>query len=445
MIRYYCALLLGKLSKTALKVFGKRVPYYPGYVALKVCPDFLKYAKKPPVIIAVTGTNGKSTISALLDDAFTSKGLYVINNDGFNIETGIAAMFVNQKGLADIAILEVDEKTTGAILEHITPNYLICTNLFRDSMNGNSSVDFITDRIISGTPKETTMIINADDLLAVRIGEGRENIYFGISDRLNEEIPEHRIIDLVYCPRCGGKIEYIDTKNYHIGNAVCKSCGYTNPKRDYDAHPDYDNKTIRIDHKGKEYVFPLNFTSIHNTYNYIAAISLMLELGYDSDWITDAMGKLKITETRYTETVVNGVSVQAIMSKGQNPVATSSVLTYVNKLDGNKAVLLMIGDVTDNRYSSETIAWYYDTDFELLNDNSVKQVIISGKRSEDLYVRLLLAGVDADIITRVEEETEMASKLINTGIDKILLLYDLTYYDHSIGVKDQIIKEAQKW
>ena len=40
----------------------------PGTLALKLCPDFLKYVGRPKTIIAVTGTNGKTTVSNLLAD-----------------------------------------------------------------------------------------------------------------------------------------------------------------------------------------------------------------------------------------------------------------------------------------------------------------------------------------------------------------------------------------
>ena len=94
--KYFLAVFFGKLSAIGLKILKRNIPYYPGYVALKICPDFLKMVKKPKLIIAVTGTNGKSTICSLLKDSLENLGLKVINNNGFNIDTGIAAMFLKQ-------------------------------------------------------------------------------------------------------------------------------------------------------------------------------------------------------------------------------------------------------------------------------------------------------------------------------------------------------------
>ena len=57
-IRYFVALCVAKLAIIALKVFGYKGTDFPGIVAFRICPGFLRYAKKPKTIIGVTGTNG---------------------------------------------------------------------------------------------------------------------------------------------------------------------------------------------------------------------------------------------------------------------------------------------------------------------------------------------------------------------------------------------------
>ena len=60
-LRYFCALIIAKLSIIALKMTGHKGTNFPGIVAIKICPNFLKYIKLPNKIIGVTGTNGKTT------------------------------------------------------------------------------------------------------------------------------------------------------------------------------------------------------------------------------------------------------------------------------------------------------------------------------------------------------------------------------------------------
>ena len=67
-LRFLLALWLAKLSVPALKITRHNGTDFPGSLALKLCPDFLKYVGRPKTIIAVTGTNGKTTVSNLLAD-----------------------------------------------------------------------------------------------------------------------------------------------------------------------------------------------------------------------------------------------------------------------------------------------------------------------------------------------------------------------------------------
>lgn len=438
-LKYLLAIFFGKLSGVLLKILNRNIPYYPGYIALKICPDFLKYVKKPKLIIAVTGTNGKSTICGLLKDCLENLGLNVINNNGFNIDTGIAAMFLKSKGHVDAAIIEVDEKTSGDIFLNVKPNYLICTNLFRDSMKTNSSIDYILEKIENGIPKDTKLILNADDLLTCQLAKRNNAIYFGIKENLGKNI-EHRFCDLIYCPNCGKKLKFNDQKYYHIGNVSCPNCGLTNPNRDYIAAIDFYKQKLVINGNS----FPLKVSSIFNIYNYIAVISTLLQIGYKAENISKCLEKIKITDSRFSEEKIGNITLINHMAKGQNPVACSSVLEYLKNEHGQKCVMLMLDDVTDNRYSSETVAWYYDTDFELLNDDSITSIIIGGKRCKDIFVRLLLAGIKKDIITIVENELDMAKYLKSKKFDKIFILHDLTSYEQSLVLKDKIIKELSK-
>lgn len=439
-IRFYLAKAAGNLSKLGLKLLKRNIPYYPGYIALRICPDFLHYVRKPDLFIAVTGTNGKSTVCGLLKDFFESQGNTVIYNNGFNLETGVATMFLAQKRKCDVGIMEIDEKLSGEIFKIIPPDYFLCTNLFRDSMRTNSSVEYIASKIREGIPQSTKLLLNADDLIVTSLADNRDFISYGISQKLSKEIPEHRFSDLVYCPKCGGKLEYKDVKYFQIGNVVCPNCGLKNPKRDYDGKLDRKNNTITIKHHKKESTFPLKVESIFNIYNYLSFISLLLELGYSDEIINKYLNEMKLISSRFESKEINGISLINHLAKGQNPVACSSVFEYVRKDEGKKCVILMLDDVMDARNSSETIGWYYDTDFEQLNDRSITKIIISGWRRADVYLRCLLAGINKDIIETVESDSLIAGHIPHEGIDKIFLLHDITSYDQSKEVSDAIAR-----
>ena len=79
-----------------------------------------------------------------------------------------------------MAIFEVDESSSPKVYPYIKPNYLICTNLIRDSLRRNAHPEFIFNIINSNLPKETKLILNADDLISSRLGAENEKVYYGL-------------------------------------------------------------------------------------------------------------------------------------------------------------------------------------------------------------------------------------------------------------------------
>ena len=73
-LRFLFALWMAKLSIPALKITHHNGTDFPGSLALKLCPDFLHYIGRPETVVAITGTNGKTTVSNLLGDILTKHG-----------------------------------------------------------------------------------------------------------------------------------------------------------------------------------------------------------------------------------------------------------------------------------------------------------------------------------------------------------------------------------
>lgn len=441
-IRYGIAVIAGKITSLLLKLFHKKIPYYPGYIALRICPNFLDITKKPNKVIAITGTNGKSTIASLLTDAFESLGYRVMNNNGFNVKDGITAMFLQDISLfhkrAEVMILEVDEKSSKMIFSSIPPQYLICTNLFRDSMRGNSNIDYIASKIKEGIPESTKLILCGDDMITAS-KLGKENtIYYSLLKMDGEGDKIYNLsCDLVYCPNCGEKLIFDDVHYHHIGHLHCPNCSFKNPKSKYVGELKGDEILVN----GVPY--PVKNKSIFNLYNLLSVISLFKELNFPDTKIQTLLENLKITDSRYSKEVINGITLVNHMAKGQNPVASSSVFDYVRKEPGTKDIFLILDDVHDKKYSVETVAWYYDTDFEFLNDSLIKHIVIGGVRAYDVYVRCLFAGIPKEKLCVVEDEFKMYNK-ISFKEDAIYLLHDIHQYDQSLIIKEQIKEEILK-
>ena len=50
-MRYFIALMVSKMAYFMIRLIGKDATYFPGKLAIKICPDFLGHIKKPKVII----------------------------------------------------------------------------------------------------------------------------------------------------------------------------------------------------------------------------------------------------------------------------------------------------------------------------------------------------------------------------------------------------------
>ena len=215
-LRFLFALWMAKLSVPALKITRHNGTDFPGTLALKLCPDFLKYVGRPKTIIAVTGTNGKTTVSNLLADTLEKAGPRVlINRAGSNVASGIATALLKGCDLAgrvkdyDMAVLEVDERSSVRVYPYITPDYIAVTNLFRDSIMRNAHADFIADIISRSVPAASKLVLNADDLISCGLAPENPRVYFGI-DRLPSDTVEcvNHINDVRICPKCAGKLRY---------------------------------------------------------------------------------------------------------------------------------------------------------------------------------------------------------------------------------------------
>ena len=110
----------------------------PGRFAMKICPDLLSRLSGEVKTVAVTGTNGKTTCSRMMEEAFAEAGLsYFANRSGANLMSGITTEFVMNCTLfgrmkKEYAVIECDEAAATKVFSQLLPKVIIVTNLFRD-------------------------------------------------------------------------------------------------------------------------------------------------------------------------------------------------------------------------------------------------------------------------------------------------------------------------
>lgn len=442
--RFYLSVLGAKFIIKLMRLLKKNATNLPGEIALIFYPDLLRYFDMPETVIAVTGTNGKTTVSNMINNILTENGFDFINNSfGGNVDTGIASVLLENCTLKggfkkNMALFEVDERSAPRLLPYISPDYLVCTNLQRDSMKRNAHTEFIFNILNKNIPAKTKVILNGDDLISSRLAPKNQRTYFGISRLEGEITTEDNIIcDIVNCPECGNRLEY-DFRHYnHIGRGHCTECGFGTPPINFDVKETKDSM-VYIDHEGSREVYRLPNNRITDLYNTAAAVTLTRTLGLSEKQVSSAMEKLEIVKSRYESFEAAGKQVIVSLAKGQNPVACSGVCDFIRKEPGNKAVIMILEDFYDAKRTSENIAWIYETDFEFLKGDDIKQIIVGGKRADDYMVRFLIAGIDRSKIVCCRNETDTVSYLKTEGIDKIMVMYDLFNVISLNSIKKQL-------
>ncbi|MBR6473660.1 MAG: DUF1727 domain-containing protein [Firmicutes bacterium] len=426
--RFFIALIMAKLSIPALKLTGHNATDFPGKVALKICPDFLKYVAKPEKIIAVTGTNGKTSTANLIIDMLKRFGVTTLNNSrGSNINTGISTALLNgvsilNKEKYDTAVLEMDERSAARLFPHVRPDYMIVTNLSRDSIMRNAHPEYIRWLLEKYVPEKTKLILNADDLMSCYMLPNNERVYFGIEQLATDTVKCRNLIDdLQICPKCDHKLKYEYRRYSNVGRAHCVNCDFGSPKYDYSAaNVDYDSMKFTLRGPDFEIELPIIDDRLVNLYNETALITLLLQLGYTIDEIKAQLGTVEVVKTRFNHETVGSMKVYNVLGKGLNAFAESRVYETIVAQPGDKELIMFINDLGMAAHWSENVSWIYDTDFETLNVDSIKKIVVFGDRGLDYRLRMLFAGIPEEKIVHVMKADD--------AIKQVDIQPDMNYY-----------------
>ena len=411
-MRFYFSLLFAKIVYYFFKITklssGTSII---GMMVLKICPDFLsecnKYIKTK---INVTGTNGKTTTSGLITHLIKNDNFSVINNAmGANMLTGVVnaisvKLFPPKK--YDFSIIESDEAYLAKIYNTFEADYLLVTNLFRDQLDRYGELAKTKQLIQDGINKKENLklILNADDPLVASF-EGKNKIFYGIENvyYADESLKTATTTEEIFTCPCGRELKYNKKFFAQQGHYYC-DCGFTRPEVKYRAEVSIykDYSILKIN--DKNYEVPL--VGLFNAYNALGAIALALELGIDN--IEENLKTFKVAFGRSEVKSLNGKRVLIQLIK--NPIGANEVLKTVDK---NSNILIIINDdYADGR----DVSWLWDAEFELLKGVE-KEIVVSGKRAEDMALRLKYADIDKiKIINDINKAVEYIGKSADNNI-----------------------------
>ncbi|WP_300412555.1 MurT ligase domain-containing protein [uncultured Oscillibacter sp.] len=440
-MRKLFAIIVCKLGHTVGKLIGKGSSM-PGKFALKICPDILRRVELPRHIIAVTGSNGKTSTVEMIAAILRADGKTVVyNEEGSNQIEGVATLVLTHATLggkvkADVLLIESDERYAAHTFQFFHPTEFVVTNLYRDQLTRNGHPEWVYDSILPALHPETELILNADDPLSSCFGRGRERVkWFGLDKcSISTDAPTGVYHDGAYCPVCHAPMEYDYAHYNHIGAFRCTKCGHKKPATDYTVTAvDLEKAVVTVD-GGVE--IALAFRSIYNICNILAAYAACRECGVAGETAAKVLGNYLLKNGRMQTFRLGAHHGTLLTSKHENSIAYDTNLRYIAASERDCAVLVIVDAVSRKYFTSET-SWLWDIDFDQLRAPHVKRVVLAGRYCNDLAERFSCTGLEN---WSVEPDiAAAASELKNSGDEE---LFVVTCFSDRDKILSRVEKEA---
>lgn len=450
-LRYHLAVLTTKLAKQTIKLLGRKSTHSLGQLALRIDPEVLKHLPKAHHRVAITGTNGKTSVSNLVASFLSYKQVSFLNNSyGSNILQGTTTALIDGVNLLgtstkEYAVLEIDELASRMILPEFKPQFMAITNLFRDSYRRNAHVEFIFDRLNQFIQDDIHLILNADDLISSQLKPNNPRTYFSIAP-LEDEVSNYEdlINDLTICPVCEHHMEYQFQHYHHIGRASCPNCGFTNPKPDYQITHRHEDHFI-LNYRQKEYRVNYSSSNVVNLYNVLVAIVILHSLKFELVDIIEFISNPNFPTSRYEELKINDKTLITLMGKDQNPVAVTRAFDYIRKYDRTKNIgVILVNQTNAHGQEHENVAYLYDVNFEYLNQPNIKRIGFGTARYLEYQARMEFTGYPKDQIVSRHDELDLIQDFSLEHLDTIFLIPGTKNLKEVYKIKESFVNQLSK-
>lgn len=439
-------ILIGKIIVGMLRLFGRNAGNLPGIILWhltggKCCKMF----KVDCPIIAVTGTNGKTSVTNCVAQLFEQSGKkIIINKEGNNLDTGICSLLLRYcdgagKVDADYLILETDESHVPVVYSQMKLETLVVLDFFRDQLDRNGEMETLIQKI-NGFCKtfEGNLILNGDDPNTARLGRANpanKNVkYFHAEPYKFASDKVYEASEGRFCPFCGEALVYDYYQYSHIGKFRCEKCGFG----DYEPYMtasgiDLDKPVFSAD--GHQYTPKLN--SIYNVYNMTAVASAAKLYGI-SQSVTDSVISSYTVKNGRMENFMLGDR-KTTLNLAKNPVGANMTLRVMNEMQGEKELLFVLND---NIADGLDVSWIWDINFTVFE--RVTRVVTSGTRAYDIAVRIKCSGYDASKIVVRPDLDKAVEELASTPGRKFVIANYTAVQPTRSALKRYITKHGGK-
>ena len=453
-IRIFLAVLACKLARAVIRLLGRGGTDFPGRVALKLCPDLLHELAKTVTTVIVTGTNGKTTTSRMIEQAFIDSGIsYFANKTGANLISGITAEFAVHSTLTGkckypYAVIESDEAAFKQVGRSVDPKAVVVTNVFRDQLDRYGEVTHTLNNIRIGLEgcKNAVVCLNADDSLSASLaGElPNEILFYGVNVPIYKTRVEE-VSDAPYCIKCKSEYVYDYVTYGHLGGYRCPNCGYSRPQPQVAVEEvlasDTEHSEVVLSMDGKRYDTNVNLPGGYNIYNACSAMAAGKALGLDPETVSKSLSQFACGFGRMEKFDINGRSLRMILIK--NPAGCNQVLNFLRNTEGEA---LFVVCLNDNFADGTDVSWIWDVNFEHLLElgERLTGVLVSGTRAWDMALRLKYAGVPKEKLRVCTDWDELLQAV--TAQDKPTFI--MPTYTAMLSLREKISRDygySQFW
>jgi len=430
-IRVFMAVAACKLTIKLLRLIGRGGTAIPGKIALKICPELLGFLAKDVKCVIVTGTNGKTTTSRIIEEIYLRNDTsYFANRSGANLINGITSIFIENSTLTgkpkkENAIIECDEAASKEVCRLINPAVVLVTNVFRDQLDRYGEVSGTLQNILIGlknSPK-ATICLNADCSLTASI-EGQvpnKLIFYGIDVPIYKDTIDE-VSDAPYCIKCKHEYEYTYRTFGHLGGFYCPDCGYKRPETEVSVtdilSADLSSTKVRARVFGDDELITINLPGGYNIYNAVGALAVSEAVGFSRRSAIEAIASFSCGFGRMEQFDLGGHSARIILVK--NPAGCNQVINY---LTGLYEKTVFVCCLNDNSADGKDVSWIWDVNFEKLTDMSdlIPEIYVSGIRAADMALRLKYAGIDENKLSIFGDYDELIKAMTDQPLPVIIM------------------------
>ena len=327
-----------------------------------------------PIVIGITGTNGKTTTKELVYAILSSRWNCLKNVKNYNNEIGVPVTLLGLRDSHEMAVIEMGMNHPGELdrLSRIAkPDVSLITNVAEGHLEFMGSIENVAgakSEIMHGMKPGSKLLVNRE---------------MSCLDIIMEKA---RKVDLV-------------VTTYGLSEKA-------------DIHPDsfrLYRDSISVVYREHEIMVPLY--GIHNVYNIVAAIAVAVEYGVKPSAVKDSLagfvnvdGRSQVIDRGYV--VIND-------SYNSNPMSLNYALRSTGEIFSDRRKIAVLSDM---RELGESAQYYHVECGRAVRENNFDMLLVWGDMAKFYAEGAVQAGFEADAVKQFDTKAEL-SHYLKTIVD----------------------------